>query len=123
MTQGFSGSYAVNGVNLSLQPSEGQWIEKDVLTRDGQGRPIYSALGEFVMSWGLMSTSEFNQLMGFYEYVSNTGTSVVDLPKWADADYKFYSYSGTIINRPTVGVYFNTYVTDVRLVVSSIRVS
>ena len=29
MTQGYSGSYAVNGSNFTLQPSEGRWEPKD----------------------------------------------------------------------------------------------
>lgn len=119
---GASGTYALNGTDLTLSPTEGKWEAKSIIGRDGEGRPIYSSLGDFTMTWGLMSTSEFKQLNDVYEYVSNTGTVVADLPKWGDADYIFYSYSGTIVNRPTAGAYFVGYVSDVQLVVSSIRV-
>jgi len=120
--QGYSGTYAFNGTDLILSPTEGKWEPKATIGRDGEGRPIYPALGDFTMSWGLMSTSEFKQLNDMYEYVSNTGTVVSDLPKWGDNDYLFYSYSGTLLNRPTVGAYFVGYVSDVQLVVTSIRV-
>lgn len=122
MTQGYSGSYAVNGTNFSLQPSEGRWEPKDIIGRDGQGRGIYPALGDFTIMWDFMTTSEFKQLNDFYEYVSNTGTSVVDLPKWGDNDYLFYSYSGTIINRPTAGSYFEKHYQSVQLLITGIRV-
>ena len=53
-----------------------------------------------------MSTAELKQVNDAYLAVSNTGTAVVDLPKWGDNDYVFYSYSGTVLSRPTVGAYF-----------------
>lgn len=122
MPAGFSGSYGINGVALTLQPTGGQWEAKDTLGYDGDGRPIYPPMGEFTLNWGLMSTSEFKQLNDFYTSVSNTGTVSTELPKWGDSDYLYYSYSGTIINRPTVGEYFVGYVTDVKMTVGKIRV-
>lgn len=118
---GTSGSYAVNGTAFTLQPSEGKWEQKDIIGRDGSGRAIYPAMTDFTMTWGLVSTAEFKQLNDFYEYVSNTGTLVVDLPKWGDTNYTFYSYTGAFVNRPTAGAYFERYVTDVQLVVTGIR--
>jgi hypothetical protein len=122
MPSGFSGSYGINGVALTLQPSEGRWEAKSTLGRDGEGRPIYPAIGEFTLSWGLMSTSEFKQLNDVYLSVSNSGTVVSELPKWGDVDYLYYAYSGTIVDRPTVGAYFVGYVSDVRMTIGKIRV-
>lgn len=122
MTQGFSGSYGINGTVLSLQPSQGQWSDKEPLGRDGSGRPIYPAFAEFTLQWGLMGIADLKQINDAYLAVSNTGTAVVDLPKWGDSDYRFYSYSGTVLSRPSVGGYFAEYVEDVSLVISSIRV-
>lgn len=120
--QGYTGSFAINGVNLTLQPSSFQWEELELLGRNGQGRAIYPAQTTFLLNWGLMSTQDLDQIIGLYDTVSVTGTAVVDLPEWGHADYYFKSYSGTLLNRPTVGEYFNTYVTDVKLVVTKIRV-
>lgn len=120
--QGFTGSFAVNGVNLSLQPSSFQWSELEILGRNGQGRALYPSKATFQMSWGLMSTSDFNQLVSLYDTVSATGTAVTDLPEWGNSDYYFKSYSGTLLDRPIAGEYFNTYVTEVRLIVTNIRV-
>jgi hypothetical protein len=122
MPSGFSGSYGVNGVALTLQPTSGQWEAKSPLGFDGNGHPIYPPMGEFTLSWGLISTGELAQLINFYESVSNTGTVVTELPKWGDSNYLFYSYSGTIIQRPTVGEYFQGWVSDVKMIVSRIRV-
>ncbi len=121
MTQGFTGSFALNGSNLTLQPSTFGWENRDGLGTDGNGKPIYSALGSFQMYWGLMSTSELRQLILISDAVSATGTVVADLPEWGNADYYFKSYSGAIMQRPQVGEYFNTFVTDVRLVISNLR--
>lgn len=123
MPAGYSGSYGFNGTKLTLQPSKGQWESKDILGRDGSGRAIYPSMGDFTLIWGIMSTSEFKQLNDYFLYVSNTGTIVSDLPKWGDVDYLFYSYSGTLLNRPSVGSYFSEYVEDVRLLITNIRVS
>lgn len=119
--QGYSGSYALNGTNLTLQPSSGMWDAKEIVGYDGSGRPIYPAVAEFTLSWDLVPTSDLKQLIDFYDYVSNTGSVVADLPKWGDNDYMFYSYSGTFPNRPTVGAYFVGYVTDVKMVINNIR--
>jgi len=123
MTQGITGTFAVNGTTINLSPSNSQWDNKDVIGVDGNGHSIYPAVGEYKMEWGLMSTSELKQINDFYLTTLTTGTCVVDLPKWGDTDYTFYSYSGTILSRPTVGQYFAGYVKDVVLTVTNIRVS
>lgn len=119
--QGYTGSFALNGANLTLQPSTFGWENRDTLGVDGNGRPVYSALGSFQMFWGIMSTSELEQLITIFDTVSVTGTVVADLPEWGHSDYYFKSYSGTVLNRPQVGEYFNSYVTDVRVIITKIR--
>lgn len=120
MAQGFSGSYAINGVKI-LQPTNGQWAGLEMLGYDGNGRPMYPALGAFELSWGLVTTSDLKQLIDYFNYSNVSGTVVFDLPRWGDADYKFYSYSGTQISRPQIGEYFSGYVTNVKMTVSNIR--
>ena len=121
MPSGISGSYGVNGVAFNLQPESGKWEPKNDLGFDGNGHPIYSAMGEFTISWGLVSTSEFDQINDFY-LMSTTGTVVTELPRWGEPSYLFYPYSGTVIQRPEVGEYFVGYMTNVKLVVGRIRV-
>ncbi len=120
MTQGYSGSYSINGVT-TLYPTQGKWTDRELLGMDGNGRPIYPPIGEFEMSWQLMSTSDLKKLVDAYNAVISTGTAVVDLPKWGNVDYLFYSYSGTFVSRPVVGAYFAEHVEDVRLIITNIR--
>lgn len=119
--QGASGSYAINNVRFTLQPSDGGWDTRGALGVDGNGHPIYPATRRFQISWGLASPSDVKQIIDGYNTVSNTGTVVFDLPKWGDADYIFQSYSGCTMQEPEIGKYFNGYITDVRLTILQIR--
>ena len=119
--QGYTGSYAINGTKIS-QPTNGKWLDKETLGLDGNGRPIYPAFVEFEMNWGIISTSDFKLLNDYFNYSNASGTVVVDLPKWGDTDYLFYSYSGTQMSRPIAGEYFSGYITNARLLITSIRV-
>ena len=119
--QGLSGTYSLNGTELTLQPTSGNWEAKEIVGYDGNGRPIYPAIAEFTLNWDLISTSELKQLIDFYDYVSNTGSVVADLPKWGDNDYMFYSYSGTFPNRPTASTYFQGWVSGVKMSITNIR--
>src|SRR3990167_8565475 len=116
MTAGLSGSYGVNGVNLILQPTEGEWIERDKHGVDGGGHTIYSAVRQFEMRFQLTPMSDLQQVINFYNSVGATGTVVVDLPQWGASDYRFYSYSGCTLQEPTFGPYFEEYGQDSRLI-------
>lgn len=119
--QGYSGTYALNGTNLSLPPSEGTWGGREIIGMDGNGRPIYPSIREFTMTWNLISVSDLKSIIDAQLSVANTGSSVVDLPKWGDVGYLFYSYSGAYVNEPKVGKYFAEHIESVTLVVSNIR--
>jgi len=121
MTIGYSGSYGINGTDFTLQPSTGKWNERDTLGIDGNGHPIYPQVREFNLHWALISTDDLSQIINFYNQCGNTGTVVADLPQWGVAGYQFYSYSGCTISEPTIGEYFNEFVTDVRLVIMKVR--
>lgn len=120
MTTGLSGTYAVNAVNIC--PENGHWIPKPAIGIDGNGHSIYPAFKDFELSWGFISMSDFSTLYDAYLLVSNTGTITVDLPDITASDFRFTRYSGCIVHEPQVGEYFEGYVTDVRLLITSIRV-
>lgn len=117
--QGYSGTYAVGGTDIP-QPTTHQWANPTPLGFDGNGRPIYPAIKEYELGWNLLSATDLETLIQHSEYSLLTGTVVVDLPRWGD-DFIFQSYSGTYIQRPSVGTYFTDHVNDVRLIVSNIR--
>lgn len=120
MTTGYTGSYAINGVNLQLQPTNGAWEGRESLGNDGNGNNIYPQYRAFILKWGLMSVSDAQQINNVFLTVGNTGTVVVDLPKWGALDYQFYSYSGCIVSEMQVGEYFNQYITDVTVRISKV---
>lgn len=119
--QGVSGTYAFNGTTLSLQPSSGKWSQRSSLGVDGAGHPIYPAVREFEITWDLISISDLQQINNAYNAVGNTGTVVVDLPKYGDSQYNFFSYSGCTLQEPQYDAYFEKYVQNVKLLVMNIR--
>lgn len=113
MTQGYSGSYSLNGVNFQLQPTKGKWSDRGSMGFDGNGHPIYPAPRSFDVSFQLANPSDVKQLIDTYNSLGNTGTVVFDLPKWGAVGYLFYSYSGCTMSEPRIGEYFNENITDV----------
>lgn len=120
MAQGFSGTYAVGGINI-LQPTTHKWADDDLVSYDGNGRPVYPAIKSYELGWQLMSHSDFQQLLSASLYSISTGTVVVDLPRWGNQNFVFYSYSGTYVNKPNYGGFFMEHYEDVSLTISNIR--
>lgn len=121
MTTGLSGSYSFNGVDLTLPPTTGKWNERTNYGIDGNGHPTYSSLRSFEMKWELISTSDLNQIIGYYNLVGNTGTVTSCLPDWGNAAFTFRNYSGTTLQEPTVGEFYQGYVQSVTLLVLNVR--
>lgn len=119
--QGYSGTYAINNTDLTLQPSEGQWLTRTDYGVDGGAHTIYALPRKFELKWDLISPTDLKQIIDFYNAVGNTGTVVFCLPKWGDADYQFYNYSGTTVAEPEVGAYFQGYIQSVKMLVMNIR--
>ena len=119
--QGLSGTYAINNTDLTLQPTEGKWVERTNYGLDGGGHSVYAQNRKFQMEWVLISTSDAKQIIDFYNAVGNTGTVVSCLPKWGDVDYTFYNYSGTVLQEPEVGAYFQGYIESVKMLIVNIR--
>lgn len=114
-------TYKINGTDFLLQPTTGQWLDRELLGMDGNGRPIYSATRNFEVRWGAKTTTEFNQLKNFFDSVGTTGSLVVDLPMYGDATWQFESYTGCFVREPTASPYFQEHYMDVHLLVTNIR--
>ena len=121
MTTGLSGTYAFNGADLTLQPSTGKWVERTDYGIDGGGHPVYATTRKFELTWDLISTSDAQQIINFYNTVGNTGTVVACLPEWGATQYQFKNYSGTTLQEPTVGTYFMGYIESVKLLILNVR--
>lgn len=112
----------INGTELTLPPSSHGWIPKALLGTGGAGHPFQSPVQEYEMIWELISPSDLNQIIGFFNSIGVTGTAVVELPQYGATSYTFYPYSGCIINNPEVGRFFEQHTTSCRLLISNIRV-
>jgi len=121
MSAGASGTYAINGTDITLPPTSGRWLPKEPLGIDGNGRAIYSGVRQFELEWQLISPSEYYQLQTFFDAVGNTGTVVVDLPKYGASSYIFYSYTGCVLREPETGQYFTENQLDAFLLITNIR--
>lgn|SRR5574341_151018 len=121
MTTGLSGSYAINNTNLTLQPTSGRWTERTSYGIDGGAHQVYSSIRSFELTWALISPSDAKQIIDFYNLVGNTGSVVATLPEWNNAEYLFRNYSGTTLQEPTVGEYFQGFIQEVKLLILNVR--
>lgn len=119
--QGLSGTYAFNDVSFTLQPTTGKWAERTSYGVDGGKHPVYSQLRNFELTWGLISPSDAKQIIDTYNSVGNTGTVVACLPEWGATEYQFKNYSGSTMQEPTVGEYFQGFIKEVKLLLLGIR--
>lgn len=119
--QGYSGTYALNNIDLTLQPSTGKWVTRTDYGVDGGGHPVYATPRKFEMAWDLISTADAKQLIDFYNIVGSTGTITACLPEWGNVGYVFRNYSGCTLQEPEVGDYFQTYIDSVKMTILNIR--
>lgn len=121
MTTGYSGSHAINGTNFLLQPTDHGWEGRNELGTDGNGHPIYPAVRQYELFWGLAHPNDVKQLIDAYNTVQNTGTVAFDLPEYGASDYIFKTYSGCTMREPQLGKYFEGHIKDVRLTILLVR--
>lgn len=114
-------TYAINGVTLTLQPTEHYWLPRGMLGTTGDGHPVYAAVREYMLRWNIGSQSEFQQFIGMYNDISYTGNAVVRLPEWNNPAYTFHNYSGCTLTEPEMGSYFTEHPTTIAMIVRNIR--
>jgi hypothetical protein len=114
-------TYKINGTALTLQPTTGEWIDRDSIGATGEGHNVYPALRSFRLQWGFMTAAEFEQIHDFFENNNITGTVVAELPKYKDSSWGFYGYTGSVLREPTFGEYFEEHYSDVSLLIVRIR--
>lgn len=113
--------YRMNGTDLDLPPLDGHWVEQEVLGIDGNNRPIYPPTRMFMMVWTMMSPTQFNQIFAEWQSLASTGTIVVDLPELGVDPFVFRSYTGTIVDQPVMGEYFQGYYKQVSMLIRNVR--
>lgn len=122
MAAGYSGTYAINGTDLSIQPTSGRWLPQSLLGTSGGGIPIYPRVREFELRWNLSDPALVDQLRSAFTALGFSGSVVMDLPKYSASTYLFQSYSGCSLYQPERGAYFSEHITEVVMVVGNIVV-
>jgi len=123
MTEPMTNNWKINGRSI-LEPTAGFWKPRRVLDVDGNNRAIYPPVREFEMRWQLESQEDWGAVQVLFDAVESTGTSVVQIPEFPTATgspYAFREYSGVMISEPEVGPYFETYPTQVVLLLRNIQ--
>jgi len=112
----------INGTELTLPPATHGWIPKVLLGTGGAGHGFYAAVQEYELNWEFISPADLNQLIGFFNAVGTTGTVTAELPQYGAATYTFFVYSGCILNQPEISSFFEQHTSNVRLLISNVRV-
>ena len=116
-----TGSYGINGVAFTLQPTIGAWQPRNVLGVDGNGHFVYQATHEFEIGWQLSNQAEFYELLQFFDNLNITGSVVVSLPQLRSATYQFFDYTGCVVQEPSFNGYFAEHPQSVSLLITNIR--
>lgn len=116
--------YGLNGV--SIKPTVGRWVHQPVDV-DGGGRAIYPETYSFELEWNFTTFDEWWSTQDVWDGLRSSGTAVVQLPAHPaslaqGAPFQYYEYSGVTINEPEVGPYFAEHPSDMKLLISNIRV-
>ena len=74
---GLSGTFAINGTNFLLPPTESGWVGRNDFGIDGGGHPIYPAMREFEISWGLAHPTDVKQIIDAYKIGYDEGLQII----------------------------------------------
>ena len=114
-------SYKFDGEEFILLPTTGRWMPREMLGVAGSGHPIYPGVREFELTWQLNSPTGTYQLQKWFDALIATGTAVVDLPKYGDAEYVFESYTGCVLREPQFSQYFTENIQTVTMRITNIK--
>ncbi len=116
--------YKIDGTSV-FTPTSGRWMPRRPVDVQGDNRPLYSGVRAFELKWRLISNENWADLQIFFNTVAATGTHVVELPGFPTAGQQVYAhreYSGVTLAEPQIGPYFETYPTNVTLILGNIAV-
>lgn len=106
-----------NGTTLSIQPTSGKWVNKELIGVDGSGRGIYPAYRDFELKWDFLTPAEFNEIYTFFQAIGQTGTVVATLPQFNATEYQFYNYSGCVLRELQAEEYWQNYISSASLLI------
>ena len=114
-------AFKFNGTLLSHQPTTHKWVDRESQGVDGNGRTIYQALRDYELQWDYLNSTEFAEVYAFYSAIGQTGSVVASLPRYANATYSFFDYSGCILTEPRFNGFYEEHYEDVSILVLRIR--
>ena len=117
-----AGDWTING-NVILEPTTGRWMPRKPLDVQGDNRPIYPGVRTFELRWQLASYADWAALQVAFNGIESEGENVVTLPAYPTAtgsSYAFREYSGTTCSEPAIGPFFETYPTNVTMLIGNI---
>lgn len=120
-----TGSFAINGTDLLIQPSEIKFVPRTTLAIDGAGHPIYSAIREIEIDYDIFDQATWKQLQDFYNGCGNTGSVVINAPSYAQGQFSYIAISGATMGEPEMGGDFLTpdgYLVKMKVVFMNVRV-
>ena len=116
--------YRIDGTAI-FSPTSGRWVPRRPVDVQGDNRPIYAGVRAFEIKWRLTANEDWADLQVFFNRIAATGTHVVRLPGFPTASqqaHAFREYSGVTLAEPQVGPYFETFPTNVTLIIGNITV-
>ncbi len=113
--------YRLNGVDLITPPLDGHWVDQEVLGVDGNNRRIYPATRMFEMVWSMLSPETFNQIFDQWLALDTTGSIVSELPELGVDPFVFRAYTGTIVDQPIMGEFFQGFYKKVTMLIRNVR--
>ncbi len=117
--------WTING-HAILEPTSGRWMPRRPLDVQGDNRPIYPGVRTFELRWQLASYADWAALQVSFDSIESSGDNVVTLPAYpteTGSSYAFREYSGTTMSEPLTGPLFETYPSNVVLLIGNIPAS
>lgn len=120
---GATGTYQINDTDLTVQPTYGKWLPREIIDIDGNGHAVYPPYRQFEVGWQLASMDQVQQLQNFFDTMGRTGTASVNIPRYGYSPYTFRTYSGTVLQEPTFEQFFAEHEANVTLLITKIRIT
>lgn len=114
--------FQING-NSIPNPTESKWVLPEVRGIDGFGYKRFDPFYSYELRWDFLTQEEFySGVWRIYQGHFLSGGARVQLPSYDNPTYGFETYSGTIMDRPEIGNYYQNHVRDVKLTIRKIRI-
>lgn len=113
--------FEINNIDLPA-PSRHGWKIPDDKGFNGNGAKQYTPYFTYELNWDELTQEEFRSIYNIWKGHYNSGTASVKIPEYNAATYQFTTYTGVLMDQPSVGGYSENYVLSVNVVIRKITV-